>query len=311
MSNNGRAWHPDHEIELVAGTPAGGGQDRPARALIRILQSRKLIDVPIKLSNIPGKGGGNGWDYLRQHAGDPHVLAINSPTLITNRQLGVADFDHAALTPLANLYTEYIAFVVRADSPIHTCADFMARLARGTARCRIALATAIGNINHMALAQVTAHAGGDVRALKLNVFDSALYAVADVIEKRAEVAAITAVSAATAIAAGQVRALAVSAPQRLPRLYADVPTWSELGVNCVIGTWRGVIGTAGLTPAQIAFWEHALAAAASSAEWKAELALQYWANTYMDSTRTQEFLDRERGVMAAMLAKLGLAHPPG
>ncbi len=311
MSNNGRAWHPDHEIELVAGTPAGGGQDRPARALIRILQSRKLIDVPIKLSNIPGKGGGNGWDYLRQHAGDPHVLAINSPTLITNRQLGVADFDHAALTPLANLYTEYIAFVVRADSPIQTCADFMARLARDTARCRIALATAIGNINHMALAQVTAHAGGDVRALKLNVFDSALYAVADVIEKRAEVAAITAVSAATAIAAGQVRALAVSAPQRLPRLYADVPTWSELGVNCVIGTWRGVIGAAGLTPAQTAFWEHALAAAASSAEWNDELARQYWANTYMDSTRTREFLDRERGVIAAMLAKLGLAHPPG
>lgn len=309
MSNNGRAWHPDHEIELVAGTPAGGGQDRPARALIRILQSRKLIDVPIKLSNIPGKGGGNGWDYLRQHAGDPHVLAINSPTLITNRQLGVADFDHAALTPLANLYTEYIAFVVRADSPIQTCADFMARLARDTARCRIALATAIGNINHMALAQVTAHAGGDVRALKLNVFDSALYAVADVIEKRAEVAAITAVSAAAAIAAGQVRAFAVSAPQRLPRLYADVPTWSKLGVNCVIGTWRGVIGAAGLAPAQIAFWDGALRAATATDDWHAELAEKYWADTYVGGAALTAFLDREREVMAAVLGELGLVQP--
>ncbi|MDP2240406.1 MAG: tripartite tricarboxylate transporter substrate-binding protein [Burkholderiales bacterium] len=309
MSNNGRAWHPDHEIELVAGTPAGGGQDRPARALIRILQSRKLIDVPIKLTNIPGKGGGNGWDYLRCHAGDPHVLAINSPTLITNRQLGVADFDHAALTPLASLYTEYIAFVVRADSPIQTCADFMARLARDTASCRIALATAIGNINHMALAQVTAHAGGDVRGLKLNVFDSALYAVADVIEKRAEVAAITAVSAAAAIAAGQVRALAVSAPQRLPRLYANVPTWSELGVNCVIGTWRGVIGAAGLAPAQIAFWDGALRAATATDDWHAELAEKYWADTYVGGAALTAFLDREREVMAAVLGELGLVQP--
>ena len=302
-------WQPEHGIELVAGTPAGGGQDRPARALIGILEANKLVNQPIKLTNIPGRGGGNGWDYLRTQAGNPHVLAINSPTVITNRQLGEADFDHRALTPLANLYTEYIAFVVRADSPIRNAADFMQRLADDSAGCRIALATAIGNINHMALAQVTAKAGGDIQALQINVFDSALYAVADVIEHRAEVAAITAVSATKAIAAGQVRAIAVSAPQRLPRLYADVPTWTELGVDCVIGTWRGVIGAAGITPAQIAFWDHVLRAATATPEWNAELADKYWANTYLGGAALDAFLQQEREVMGALLIKLGLAQP--
>lgn len=302
-------WQPEHGIELVAGTPAGGGQDRPARALIGILEANKLVNQPIKLTNIPGRGGGNGWDYLRTQAGNPHVLAINSPTVITNRQLGEADFDHRALTPLANLYTEYIAFVVRTDSPIRNTADFMQRLADDTAGCRIALATAIGNINHMALAQVTAKAGGDIQALQINVFDSALYAVADVIEHRAEVAAITAVSATKAIAAGQVRAIAVSAPQRLPRLYADVPTWIELGVDCVIGTWRGVIGAAGITPAQIAFWDHVLRAATATPEWNAELADKYWANTYLGGAALDAFLQQEREVMGALLIKLGLAQP--
>lgn len=305
MTSTG-GWLPTREIELVAGTPAGGGQDRPARALISILEQQRLVGQPLRLNNIPGKGGGNGWDYLRQHAGNPHILAINSPTIITNKQLGVADFDHAALTPLANLYTEYIAFVVRADSPIRSGADFMARLGADTAACRIALATAIGNINHMALARVTAHAGGDVKALQINVFDSALYAVADVIEHRAEVAAITAVSAVNAISAGQVRAFAVSAPQRLTRLYAGVPTWTELGVDCVIGTWRGVIGTAGLTAPQIAYWDGALRAATATAEWNAALAEKYWANTYLDGTELRAFLDRERGVMGTLLRDLGL-----
>ena len=302
-------WQPEHGIELVAGTPAGGGQDRPARALIGILEANKLVNQPIKLTNIPGRGGGNGWDYLRTQTGNPHVLAINSPTVITNRQLGEADFDHRALTPLANLYTEYIAFVVRADSPIRNAADFMQRLADDTAGCRIALATAIGNINHMALAQVTAKAGGDIQALQINVFDSALYAVADVIEHRAEVAAITAVSATKAIAAGQVRAIAVSAPQRLLRLYADVPTWIELGVDCVIGTWRGVIGAAGITPAQIAFWDHVLRAATATPQWNAELADKYWANTYLGGAALDAFLQQEREVMGALLIKLGLAQP--
>lgn len=304
--STGAGWRPQREIELVAGTPAGGGQDRPARALIGILDAHRLTGQPSRLTNIPGKGGGNGWDYLRRHGGNPHILAINSPTIITNKQLQVADFDHAALTPLANLYTEYIAFVVRADSPIRSGADFMERLAADTAGCRIALATAIGNINHMALAQVTAHAGGDVKALKINVFDSALYAVADVIEKRAEVAAITAVSAVKAIAAGEVRAFAVSAPQRLPRLYAEVPTWTELGVNCVIGTWRGVIGTAGLTAQQIAFWDRALRAATATDEWNATLQEKYWANTYLGGAELAAFLDRERTVMAALLRDLDL-----
>lgn len=299
-------WRPERGIELVAGTPAGGGQDRPARALIRILESEGLTGVPVKLINMPGRGGGNAWDYLMQHAGDPHVLAINSPTIITNKVLGVSAFDHAALTPLANLYTEYIAFVVRPDSPITSGADLLARLGKDAGAITIALATALGNINHMALGQVTRHAGGEVKALRINVFDSALYAVSDVIEKRADLGAITAVSAIKAMAAGQVRAFAVSAPQRLPRGYAQVPTWTEQGVDCVIGTWRGVIGAAALTPAHIAFWDGALRAATATAEWSAELADKYWANTYLGGDELAAFLDSERNVMAALLRELGL-----
>jgi putative tricarboxylic transport membrane protein len=138
------------------------------------------------------------------------------------------------------------------------------------------------------------------------VFESALYAVADVVAGHAEVGAITAVSAAKAIAAGEVRAIAVSAAQRLPRLYADTPTWSELGVDCVIGTWRGVIGAAGLSASQVAFWNDALRAGTVTAEWNAELTDKYWANTYLAGRALTDFLDQERDVMGALLRDLGL-----
>lgn len=300
------AWRPVREVELIAGTPAGGGQDRPARALIKVLEAKQLVGVPVRLTNIPGKGGGNAWDALRKRAGDPHVLAINSPTIITNRLLGVSDFDHTALTPLANLYTEYIAFVARPDSPIRSGADFMARVGRDAGSLTIAMATARGNINHMALGQVTKHAGGDVKALKLNVFDSARYAVADVIEGHAEVGAITAVSAVPELAAGTLRAFALSAPARMSGQFASVPTWVEQGVNCVIGTWRGVIGAQGLTAEQIAFWDGALAAATQSGEWNAELAHHYWANTYLGPAKIGAFLESEREVLGTALRDIGV-----
>ena len=304
------AWQPGHEVELVAGTPAGGGQDRPARALIKVLDSRKLVGTPVRLTNIPGRGGGNAWDYLDRHPGDPHVLAISSPTLITNKLLGEAAIDHRDLTPLAVLYTEYIAFVVRADSPIRNGADLLACLGADAGSLTVALATAVGNINHIALAQVTRHAGGNVKSFKLHVFDSALYAIADVIEGHADVGAITAVSAAKELAAGKLRAFAISAPQRLPGLFSQVPAWVEQGVDCVIGTWRGVIGALDLTPEQVAFWDRALGAAAGSDDWNAELASHYWENTYLGAARAREFLAREHAVLKTALADLGLLQNP-
>lgn len=259
----------------------------------------------MKLTNIPGRGGGNGWDHLARHPGDAHLLGISSPTLITNKLPGDAAINHDDLTPLAVLYTEYIVFVVREDSPMRTGADLLQRL-KDPASLTIALATAIGNINHIALAQCAKHAGGDVKALRLNVFDSALYAVADVIGQRAEVGAVTAVSAVKELAAGKLRALALSSPRRMPGRFANVPTWREQGVDCMIGTWRGVTGTNGLAAGEIAYWDRTFKAAAQSDDWNAELQQHYWAHTYMDSAAARDFLAIEQHIMQKALSDLGL-----
>ena len=169
---------------------------------------------------------------------------------------GRASIDHeAAFTPLAILYTEYIAFLARSDSSLKSGADLVARFATRAASVTVALSTSLGNPNHIALAKVVRHAGGDVRAPRIRVFDSALDAVADLVAGNADICAVTAASAVKEITAGTMRALAVSAPQRLTGLYAQTPTWLEQSVDCVIGAWRGVSGARGLTPAQIAFWK--------------------------------------------------------
>lgn len=299
------SWRPYRDIELIAGTPPGGGQDRPARALAVALDAHGLLDVPLKLLNIPGRGGGNAWNHLARHPGNPHLLAVSAPPLITNKLLGDAAIDHADLTPLAILCTEYITFVVRADSPLRDGHDLLQSL-RHPNRLTIALATAVGNTNHMALALCTQHAGGEVKALQLRVSDSALYAVAEVIEGRAEVGVVTAASAAKGIAAGKLRALALSSAQRMPRDWRDVPTWREHGVNCVIGTWRGVTGTSQLTPAEIAYWDGVLSAAARTPEWQAELERNSWMSTYLDSAAARAFMDSEKVSIQRALADLGL-----
>ena len=306
-SSTSSTWRPQREIEIVAGTPPGGGLDRSARALVRAIESKRLLDVPAKVSNVAGEGGRKAWAYLDRHPGDPHVLCISSSNLATDHLLGTSALDHeAAFTPLAILYTEYIAFLARSDSSLKSGADLIARFAAGAGSVTVALSTSLGNPNHIALAKVVRNAGGDVKAPSIRVFDSALDAVADVVAGNADICAVTAASAVKEITVGTMRALAVSAPQRLAGLYAQTPTWLEQSVDCVIGAWRGVSGARGLTQAQIAYWERTLAVAVGTEAWTAELARLYWTPMYLDGASLRQHLKREHGEMEAALRLLGL-----
>jgi len=300
-------WRPQREVEIVAGTPPGGGLDRSARALLKAIESQRLLGVPVTVNNVAGDGGRRAWAWLDQRPGDPHLLCISSSNLATDHLLGATPFDHeSAFTPLAILYTETIAFLVRSDSSLESGADLTARFATDAGSVTVALSTSLGNPNHIALAKVVRHAGGDVKAPRIRVFDSALDAVTDVVAGKADACAVTAASAITEIAAGTLRALAVSAPQRLAGLYALTPTWIEQSVDCVIGAWRGITGARGITPSQCAFWESTLAAAVATGAWSDALAQLYWTPSHLDGAALRERLKRERREMKVMLAELGL-----
>ncbi len=294
-------WQPQREIDILAGTPPGGGLDRTARTLAAALEA------PNNVINIPGDGARRVWASVDARAGDAHVLCISSPNLTTDYLTGIAAFNHASYTPLAILYNEYIAFVTRSDSSYRSAGDLLKRLRTDTAKVTVALSTAAGNPNHIALAQVIAHVKGDMRAPVIRVFDSALDAVADVVAGNADIAAITAASAVKELEAGTLRALAVSSPARLAGWYAQTPAWLELGVPCTLGAWRGVHGASGLLAEHIAYWDAALAAATRAPSWTSELAQHYWTPMLTTGAALRDHLAAEQQQMGALLHELGFA----
>ncbi len=126
-------WKPARELSIVAGTPPGGGLDRSARALARAIEANRLVDVPVAVVNVPGDGGRNAWVHMERFAGDGHVISISSPNMAADYLMGVTKSDPDRYPPLAILYSEYIAFVVRTDSAIRDGGDLVRRF-RG--RCR-------------------------------------------------------------------------------------------------------------------------------------------------------------------------------
>ncbi|HEX4408905.1 MAG TPA: tripartite tricarboxylate transporter substrate binding protein [Xanthobacteraceae bacterium] len=301
------AWKPQHAIRLIAGTPPGGGLDRVARALEKAFAESGSLGVPLEVINIAGAGARKAWtDDVDRHVGDGHVVAVSSPNLTTDYLVGALDFEHTKYTPIATLITEYIAFAARADSPLKTGADFIARLRPGAKPPTVALSTALGNPNHIALAKLSRHAGGDINAPVIRVFDSAPTAVADVVSGTADVCAVTAASVITELKAGNIRVLGISAPERLNGTFADTPTWREQDADCVIGAWRGITGPPGLDPTQVAFWEKALREAIAQPVWREELARLSWSPFYKDGAALSSFFAKERAEFVVTLGELGL-----
>jgi putative tricarboxylic transport membrane protein len=300
-------WKPQGPIQIVAGTPPGGGLDRVARALARSIGEARLLEVPVEVLNVPGDGARRAWTHHVDNVpGDGHVIGISSPNLTSDYLVGIANFEHTRYTPIATLVTEYIAFGVRAGSAFKTGADFLKQLGHAPSNVRVALSTAVGNPNHVALAKLTRYAGGAVDAPTIRVFDTALDAVADVVNGEADICAVTAASVLAELQAGRVRLIGISAPERLANLFADTPTWREQGADCVVGAWRGVTGPTGMTPAQSAFWQGILRAAVAQPVWREELSRLSWSPAYQDGAALKSYLEAERAESIAILGDLGL-----
>jgi putative tricarboxylic transport membrane protein len=299
-------WQPERKLELIAGTPPGGGLDRSARALQRAIIAKKAVNVPVEVVNVGGDGGRKAWVFMDGRAGDAHAVGISSPNMAADFLMGVTKADPDRFPPLAILYSEYIAFVVHADSTLRSGSDLFRRLRDNAKGITIALSTSLGNSNHVAVAKIIRHAGADVNAPKIRVFDTALDAVADVVARNSDVGAITAASAVPELELNHLRTIGLSSPTRLSGPYAIAPTWNEQGADCVVGSWRGVSGAPGMTREQIAFWQSLLVAAVATPEWNADLARHFWTPMHLDGELLAAHLKRERSEMREVLSELGL-----
>lgn len=301
-----QGWKPDKPVEIVVPTTPGGGIDRTARLLQKIIQDDKLAPVPVTVTNKPGGGGAVSLVYLNQHAGDAHVIAINSPNLIANDINGRGAVKMQEVTPLANLFSEYTVVAVRADSPLKGGQDFIDRLRRDPQSLAVSTPTTLGSVNHLSFALVAKAGGIDPRKLKAVVLGSGGDAVTALLGGHIDAHTGTPSSVVRMVQAGQIRALAILAPKRIGGPYAATPTWTELGYKAVMDTWRGVIGPKGLTPAQIAWWDGVLAKVVATPAWKDALEQNTWEANYLNSMQTRKLFESEHAEYRTILGDLGM-----
>lgn len=298
-------WKPSKNIEIVVNSGAGGAGDRAARVPQRLLQNLLGLSS-ISVVNKPGGGGSIAYTYLAQHEKDAHYLCTLSTGLLTNEIVGVSKLSYRELTPLNILMREYIAVWTRAESPLVSAREVVARLKKDPASLSFGFATAPGNQNHIVIGMLAKSAGIDPKLIKTVIFASGGAGMTAALGGHVDVWVGTQGGALQHMRAGKARALGVSAAQRQDSGFENVPTLREQGIDAEYYAWRGFIAPRGLTAAQIAFWDQAFARIAKSDEWRRELADNGWADGFTASAETRRRLDAEFGLLTTMLGELGL-----
>ena len=300
-------WKPERGIEIVAPSGPGGSTDRTARVVARILMERKLVDVPVNVVNKPGGSGTIGLNYVNQHPGDAHTLIVATTGSISNHIMGLIPYDHNNFTPVAMLFDEYLGINVKTDSPLKSGREFADILRKDPEALSIGISTSVGGANHTTLMICLRAAGINIKRLKTVVFPGGAASTTALLGGHVSAINTAPGNVVEHFKAGRLRTIAVSSPKRLGGLFASVPTWREQGVPADSGSWRGMLGAKGMTPAQIAFWDRAFSALVKTDDWKKELDENFWENVYADSRGTKKRLDEEYGEYKAMLGELGYA----
>jgi putative tricarboxylic transport membrane protein len=301
------AWKPSRNVEIVVGVAPGGGIDRTARLIQKILQDDRSIGVTTTVVNKPGGGGAIAQSYLNQHGGDAHYFEITATSILTNHITGKSQHGHKDFTPIAMLYDEYLGFLVRQDSPLKTGKDLLAALRQNPEALPVGIATAAGNTNHIAAALAAKAAGADVKKLRVVVFGSGGESMTALLGGHVGLVVTPSANAIPHLQSEKMRVLAIAAPARLEGALAAVPTWKEQGAAIVVANWRPVIGPKGLSPAQVAFWEEAFARLTRSDEWTRDVARSGGVNHYMNSRDLAAYFDAQYAQFRAILGDLGLA----
>lgn len=301
--------YPEKPIVVVAPSGAGGGWDKTARSLTKVLGETKLVDKTMTVENKPG-GGGTVFmaEYVNKDSDNPYRLFVSSPPILINnlKKEGNTPYGYKDVTPLAQLTKDYGAIAVPADSKYKDLKSLVAAIKADPSKIVIAGGSAPGSMDHLIGILPAFKSGVDPKAVKYLSYDGGGEAIAALLGKNADAIGTDVSSLGSYQKAGKIKILAVTSPERLGGDYKDIPTMKELGIDADFTIWRGVLGPKNMTKDELAYWDTKLKTLSENDDWKKELKTNDWESEYKNSADFTKFLDGQEVVVKELLTALGM-----
>lgn len=245
-SGGAAAQYPAKALRLVVPYPPGGSADVLARTLGQQVSS--ALGRAIVVDNKPGAGTAIGARDVAASAPDGYTIMMgtvssHAMTPLINPQANYDPIkDFAPVAPIASIP---FAMLVHPSVPAKSLQEFIALAKSQPGKLSYASA-GVGTSNHLAGELLSSTVGIDLVHVP---YKGSAPALADLLGGRVNAMFDLLLTATKQVAAGNARALAVTASSR-SSLLPEVPTFAEAGVpNYSVSAWFGIFAPAG-TPAQ-------------------------------------------------------------
>mgnify|MGYP002641517040 CR=1 FL=1 len=283
---------PSRPITLICPWSAGGGTDRVSRQMAMQLERR--LGVPVNVINATGGSGVTGLTRGARSRPDGATLMMMTVELSMLHWRGLTTITHEDFAPLCLLNRDAAAVFVRGDAPYESLASLEAAIREADAPLK-ASGTAQGGIWHAAVAGWLDRCGLPADAVTWVSLNGSGPSLQELMAGGLDLVCCSVAEADALRASQRVRCLGVMAAQRLPTA-PEIPTFQEQGVDWAMAGWRGLGVPADVPPERLAILRDAVAAEATSDEFREFLALAGFdhsfepADTFADTLAAQDRL---------------------
>ncbi|WP_158970163.1 Bug family tripartite tricarboxylate transporter substrate binding protein [Chachezhania sediminis] len=258
--------------ECIAPANPGGGWDFTCRQVGKSLQDQGLIDQTMQVVNLAGGGGGVAFAEVvnKRNAADNLIVAASSATATRLAQGAYPGNTMDQVRWLASVGADYGVIAVAADSEIDTLPQMLQKIKEDPTSISIAGGSAVGGWDHLkVLIAANAYGIDDVRKVKYIAFDGGGEAVTQLLAGSVQGFTGDISEAKGFVDSGDIKVIAVLAPERLDGEFGKFPTAREQGVDAIGANWRGFYAPGGMSDAAYDEWVSKIATLYASDEWKA------------------------------------------
>ncbi|HSU21991.1 MAG TPA: tripartite tricarboxylate transporter substrate-binding protein [Variovorax sp.] len=290
-------------VKMMIPANPGGGWDTTGRALGKAMTDGKLADT-VTYDNKGGAAGALGLaQFINGSKADPNALMVMGAVMLGGIITGKPPVNLSQATPIARISSEYNVFVLPANSPFKTMADVVAQLKKDPGSVKWGGGSR-GSTEHIAAAMIAQKVGADPSKINYVAFRGGGEATAAVLGGNVTVGGSGYSEFAEYIAAGKMRAIAVTSANRLPGV--DVPTLKEQGIDVEIGNWRGVYGAPGISADQRKALTDLVLAALKTPSWAEASKKNDWTPAVLAGEPFAKFVDDEFASLRATMTKSGM-----
>jgi tripartite-type tricarboxylate transporter receptor subunit TctC len=293
------AAYPDKPVTVICPWTAGGGTDLLLRALSK--EAERYLGQTINVSNLTGGGGAIGHNAIRTARPDGYTVGMITFELNSLPPQGLVPFTWRDFDPLMLINSDAAALTVKKDAPYNTAAEFVAYAKAHPGEITIGN-SAPGSVWHIAAGLLAEKTGIEVKHVP---FNGAQPAVTALVGDHIKAVAVSVAEVRGQVEAGNLKIIGVLSSAR-EKIFPDVPTFKEQGIDVEFYTWRGLALPKGVSADVRAKVVEAYQKAIDSAEFKDFAAKASLSLAYMDSAGFTQFLDQNFKDVEAVMTSLGL-----